>query len=83
MEAAKQQSETVTELEADLVKARRQETAYTDAMEQLRTELDEAAAENAKLKASVPAGEKLGEFDDSLPDPDRRTRSGVKTGGDG
>ena len=61
MEGAKQQGETVTELEADLVKARRQETAYTEAMEQLRTELDEAATENARLKAIVPV-ERSGEF---------------------
>ncbi|KAG6380679.1 dynein associated protein-domain-containing protein [Boletus reticuloceps] len=50
MEASKKQSDTITELEVELSKARKQERAYEEAMEQLQADLDALEQDNAKLK---------------------------------
>ncbi|KAH7920934.1 hypothetical protein BV22DRAFT_1097308 [Leucogyrophana mollusca] len=51
MEAAKRQADTVVDLEIELSKARKQERAYEEAMEQLQADLDTLEQDNAKLKA--------------------------------
>ncbi|CDO76476.1 hypothetical protein BN946_scf184615.g2 [Trametes cinnabarina] len=51
MEAAKKQADTITDLENELSKARKQERAYEEAMEQLQADLDALEQDNAKLKA--------------------------------
>ncbi|KAF8555146.1 dynactin [Imleria badia] len=50
MEASKRQSDTIVELESELSKARKQERAYEEAMEQLQADLDALEQDNAKLK---------------------------------
>ena len=50
MEASKKQSNTIGELETELLKARKQERAYDEAMEQLQADLDALEQDNAKLK---------------------------------
>ncbi|KAH7911588.1 dynein associated protein-domain-containing protein [Hygrophoropsis aurantiaca] len=51
MEAAKKQADSIVELEIELSKARKQERAYEEAMEQLQADLDTLEQDNAKLKA--------------------------------
>ncbi|KAF5385085.1 hypothetical protein D9615_001067 [Tricholomella constricta] len=51
MEAVKKQADTIVDLENELSKARRQERAYEEAMEQLQADLDTLEQDNAKLKA--------------------------------
>ncbi|KAG5654154.1 hypothetical protein H0H81_006866 [Sphagnurus paluster] len=51
METVKKQADTIMELESELSKARRQERAYEEAMEQLQADLDTLEQDNAKLKA--------------------------------
>ncbi|KAI8980556.1 dynactin [Trametes punicea] len=53
MEAAKKQADAITDLENELNKARKQERAYEEAMEQLQADLDALEQDNAKLKALV------------------------------
>lgn len=48
----------MTELEADLAKAKKQERAYEEALEQLQGELDKAEQDLVKLKQTVAANEK-------------------------
>ncbi|OSD01208.1 dynactin [Trametes coccinea BRFM310] len=51
IEAAKKQADAITDLENELSKARKQERAYEEAMEQLQADLDALEQDNAKLKA--------------------------------
>jgi dynactin 1 len=50
MEGVKKQADTIADLEAELVKARKQERSYEDAIEQLQGDLDTMEQENTKLK---------------------------------
>ena len=59
MEASKKQSDTIGELETELSKARKQERAYEEAMEQLQADLDALEQDNAKLK-TMAAPERQG-----------------------
>ncbi|KAF9011292.1 dynactin [Cyathus striatus] len=52
MEAVKKQADTIVELENELGKARRHETEYEEAMEQLQTELDALQQDNNRLRAA-------------------------------
>jgi len=52
METVKRQADTIQGLEGEMVKARKQERAYEEAMEQLQADLDVLEQENAKLKAT-------------------------------
>ncbi|KAG5644147.1 hypothetical protein DXG03_009041 [Asterophora parasitica] len=56
MEAAKKQADTIVDLESELSKARKQERAYEEAMEQLQADLDTLEQDNAKLK-TLTAGQ--------------------------
>ncbi|GLB43572.1 putative dynein associated protein [Lyophyllum shimeji] len=58
MEAAKKQADTIADLESELSKARRQERAYEEAMEQLQADLDTLEQDNAKLKALTAGQER-------------------------
>ncbi|OBZ68564.1 Dynactin, isoform [Grifola frondosa] len=53
METVKKQADTITDLETDLSKARKQERAYEEAMEQLQADLDALEQDNAKLKTMI------------------------------
>ncbi|CCL98838.1 uncharacterized protein FIBRA_00843 [Fibroporia radiculosa] len=50
MEAVKKQADAIVDLENELGKARKQERAYEEAMEQLQADLDALEQDNAKLK---------------------------------
>lgn len=50
METVKKQADAITDLENELAKARKQERAYEEAMEQLQADLDGLEQDNAKLK---------------------------------
>ena len=63
METVKKQADTIHGLESELSKARKQERAYEEAMEQLQTDLDVLEQENAKLKAAGVGHERQGIFD--------------------
>ncbi|RDB28736.1 Dynactin, isoform [Hypsizygus marmoreus] len=58
MEAVKKQADAIVDLENELSKARRQERAYEEAMEQLQADLDTLEQDNAKLKALTAGQEK-------------------------
>lgn len=62
MEAAKKQADTIGDLEIELSKARKQERAYEEAMEQLQADLDTFEQDNAKLKALAAGSERQGVF---------------------
>jgi dynactin 1 len=62
MEAARKQADTIGDLENELSKARKQERAYEEAMEQLQADLDTFEQDNAKLKALVAGSERQGVF---------------------
>lgn len=47
------QVDTITELEAELAKSQKQESAYSDAIDQMQRELDELQEECVKLKAAA------------------------------
>ncbi len=51
MEMVKKQADTITDLENELAKARKQERAYEEAMEQLQADFDALEQDNSKLKA--------------------------------
>ncbi|KZV79203.1 hypothetical protein EXIGLDRAFT_632417 [Exidia glandulosa HHB12029] len=55
LEGVKRQGDAIVELESDLAKARKQEKAYEEAMEQLQADLDALEQENVKLKQAAPA----------------------------
>ena len=56
LEAVKKQADAIAELESELLKARKQERAYEEAMEQLQADLDTLEQDNAKLK-TLTAGQ--------------------------
>lgn len=58
MEAAKKQADAILDLEGELSKARKQERAYEEAMEQLQADLDALEQDNAKLKALTAGQER-------------------------
>lgn len=62
IEASKRQADVVTDLEEHLGKARKQEKAYEEAMEQLQADLDHLEQENGRLKQSLNAPERQGLF---------------------
>lgn len=61
MEAVKKQADAITDLENELSKARKQERAYEEAMEQLQADLDALEQDNAKLKTLASNPERQGE----------------------
>ena len=61
METVKKQADTIVDLENELAKARKQERAYEEAMEQLQADLDALEQDNAKLKTVANNLEKHGE----------------------
>ncbi|KAG6865099.1 hypothetical protein C0991_005060 [Blastosporella zonata] len=58
LEAARKQGDAIVNLENEIIKAKRQERAYEDAMEQLQADLDTLEQDNAKLKASTAGQER-------------------------
>lgn len=60
MEGTKKQTEMIGDLETELQKARKQERAYEEAMEQLQTDLDTLEQENKKLKIAAATVERPG-----------------------
>lgn len=60
MEGTKKQTEMIGDLETELQKARKQERAYEEAMEQLQTDLDTLEQENKKLKVAATTVERQG-----------------------
>ena len=50
LETVKKQADAIVELENELIKARKQERTYEEAMEQLHSDLDALEQDNAKLK---------------------------------
>lgn len=63
METVKKQADTIDDLAAELSKARKQERAYEEAMEQLQTDLESVEQENARLKTLSAGLERQGMFD--------------------
>ncbi|KAG8679760.1 hypothetical protein FRC08_016754 [Ceratobasidium sp. 394] len=55
METVKKQADAIVDLEGDLAKARKQEKAYEEAMEQLQNDYEKLERENAKLKQATAA----------------------------
>lgn len=62
METVKKQADTIDDLAGELSKARKQERAYEEAMEQLQADLDALEQDNAKLKATSTGPERQGAF---------------------
>ena len=62
METVKKQADTITDLENELAKARKQERAYEEAMEQLQSDLDALEQDNKRLKAAASTVERQGEY---------------------
>lgn len=62
MEAVKKQADTIIDLETELSKARKQERAYEEAMEQLQADLDSLEQDNAKLKVMTAGQERQSAF---------------------
>jgi dynactin 1 len=60
LEAVKKQADTIIELENELGKARKQERAYEEAMEQLHADLDTLDKENARLQTLTAGQQKQG-----------------------
>ncbi|CAE6479244.1 unnamed protein product [Rhizoctonia solani] len=58
METVKKQADAIVDLEGDLAKAKKQEKAYEEALEQLQSDLDELGQENARLKLATAGMEK-------------------------
>lgn len=58
METVKKQADAIADLETELQKARKQERAYEEAMEQLQADLDTLEQDNAKLKTMASNPEK-------------------------
>lgn len=61
MEAVKKQGEAMTELEAELGKAKKQTQDYEDAMTVLQKDLDDMEAELNKAKQAAATVDKQGE----------------------
>lgn len=66
MEAVKKQADTIVDLEGELSKARKQERAYEEAMEQLQADLDTLEQDNAKLKTLTAGQERQGALSTAL-----------------
>jgi dynactin 1 len=62
METVKKQADTIDDLASELSKARKQERAYEEAMEQLQADLDVLEQDNAKLKSMANGPERQGAF---------------------
>ena len=62
METVKKQADTIDDLANELSKARKQERAYEEAMEQLQADLDVLEQDNAKLKSMATGPERQGAF---------------------
>lgn len=62
MEASKKQADGLVALEGELLKARKQERHYEEAMEQLQADLDALEQDNAKLKVLSAGQERQGKF---------------------
>ena len=60
LEAARKQTEIMANLENEITKAKRQERAYEEAMEQLQADLDALEQDNAKLKTLAAGQERQG-----------------------
>lgn len=60
METVKKQGEMIQDLESEVQKARKQERAYEEAMEQLQSDLDALEQENKKLKLVASSAERQG-----------------------
>ena len=60
MDTVKKQAETISNLEAEIAKARKAERSYEEAIEQLQTDLDTREQENSKLKQLTAGMEKQG-----------------------
>lgn len=60
METVKKQADTIDDLAGELSKARKQERAYEEAMEQLQADLDALEQDNAKLKTMTVGVERQG-----------------------
>lgn len=58
LDAVKKQAETISELESEIAKARKQEKSYEEAIEQLQSDLDTLEQDNNKLKAMTAGMEK-------------------------
>ena len=63
MEGVKKQGEMLADLETELQKARKQERAYEEAMEQLQSDLDALEQDNKRLKAAATTAERQGMLD--------------------
>jgi dynactin 1 len=55
LEAGRKQADTIAGLEGELAKARKQQGALEEAMEQVQADLDALEKDNAKLKAAAAA----------------------------
>lgn len=78
MEGSKRQADVLADLEEQLSKARKQEKAYEEAMEQLQADLDNMEQDNSRLKQSLNTSERQGEskssfYRDVLSPPPLRT----------
>ena len=62
METVKKQADAILDLESELSKARKQERAYEEAMEQLQADLDVLEQENAKWKTAGAGQERQSMF---------------------
>jgi len=60
MEATKKQAEAMLELEGELVKSKKQERAYEEAIEALQGDLDAMEQDNVKLKQNQASGDRDG-----------------------
>ncbi len=60
METVKKQADAINDLESELQKARKQERAYEEAMEQLQADLDALEQDNVKLKTAASSTERQG-----------------------
>ncbi|SGY89595.1 BQ5605_C039g11758 [Microbotryum silenes-dioicae] len=58
MEAVKKQADAITELEAELVKSKKQERVYEEAIEALHSDLDAMEQELTKMKQNVVSNDK-------------------------
>ena len=58
LDTVKKQAETITDLEGEISKAKKQERSYEEAIEQLQSDLDALEQDNAKLKSITASMEK-------------------------
>lgn len=61
-EAVKKQADAISELESELLKSKKQERAYEEAIEALQGDLDTMEQENNKLKQTVSVADKQGSY---------------------